>query len=64
MYEGEVLISICILRFYFARPVIKTNLKQEFISYKSDGQGAYMLINLLHITYRADIFFGVTLCWF
>ena len=54
-----VLISICILRFYLARPVIKTNLKQELISYKSDGQGTNMLINLLHITCRADIFFGM-----
>ena len=58
-----VLISICILRFYLARPVIKTNLKQELISYKSDGQGTYMLINLLHITCRADIVFGIMLFW-
>ena len=43
MIDGwYILISICILRFYFARPVIKTNLKQELISYKSDGQGTYM----------------------
>ena len=48
---------------YFAQPVIKTNLKQEFISYKSDGQSTNILINLLHLTCRDGIFFGVMLFW-